>query len=296
MKAAGVRLVTADWVAERTGSDDFLLLDPRSPVRYLSGHIASAVSVPWTSLWDGEGNLRPAEELADRLGAAGLDDRRAPVVYDGVDGRHGAMLAWILVYLGRSDAHLMDVFFETWQAEGREVYYRRVEPVARGFRWRRVDAVRASREEVLRDGALRIDFRGADEFSGETDTEGRPGHIPGARHLAWQELGGGNGRLLAPAERLVGLLKARGIAEGGSAIAYCRSGPRAALGFLALRLAGRDVRLYDGSYADWVRSGLPVETGRGGPAGRDGRPGGNQPGIGPGARRAWRRTKPNYFR
>lgn len=260
MEAAGVQLVTPDWVAERTRSQDILLLDPRSAVRYMSGHIENAVNVPWTSLYDAGGALHSAGNLAKQFGAAGLDDRRAPVVYDGTDGRHGAMLAWILLFLGRGDVRLMNVFFETWKAEGREVFYRPVRPEGRQFLWQQNSAVRAERDDVLRDGAARIDFRGADEFSGAVDTEGRPGHIPGARHLAWQELSGANGHLLGPPERVAELARARGIAPGERVIAYCRSGPRAALGFLALRMAGWDVRLYDGSYADWVRSGLPVET------------------------------------
>jgi thiosulfate/3-mercaptopyruvate sulfurtransferase len=260
VEAADVRLVTADWVAERIASQDILLIDPRSAVRYMSGHLENAVSVPWMSLRDANGALLPAEELAKRLGDAGLEDRRAPVIYDGIDGRHGAMLAWILHYLGRGDVRLMDVFFETWKAEGREVFYRPVQPVARQFKWRENGAVRAQREDVLRDGCARIDFRGADEFSGAVDTEGPPGHIAGARLLPWQELTGENGYLLGPPGRVAELMAARGIAPGERVIAYCRSGPRAALGFLALRMAGWDVRLYDGSYVDWARSGLPVET------------------------------------
>jgi 3-mercaptopyruvate sulfurtransferase SseA len=42
-------------------------------------------------------------------------------------------------------------------------------------------------------------------------------------------------------------------------VAYCRSGPRAALGYLALTQTGYDARLFDGSFAQWARAGLPVE-------------------------------------
>ncbi|MEA2648655.1 MAG: hypothetical protein QOG61_1090, partial [Candidatus Binataceae bacterium] len=34
---------------------------------------------------------------------------------------------------------------------------------------------------------------------------------------------------------------------------------RAALGYLALKEAGFDVRLFDGSYAEWSGNGLPAE-------------------------------------
>jgi 3-mercaptopyruvate sulfurtransferase SseA len=43
-------------------------------------------------------------------------------------------------------------------------------------------------------------------------------------------------------------------------VAYCRIGPRAALGYLALSQLGIGVRLYDGSFAQWSRTALPVET------------------------------------
>jgi thiosulfate/3-mercaptopyruvate sulfurtransferase len=250
-------------VAERIDSNDLLLLDVRSPLRYLSGHLKNAVNAPWNGMRDSEGRLRAAGELAQWLGAAGLDNRRTPVVYDGADGRHGAMLAWVLLYLGRADVHFLNASFESWQAEGREVFYRPVQPTARPFAWTVNDAVRAQREDIARDGAVAIDFRTAEEFSGAVDTEGRPGHIPGARHLAWRELAGENGKLLAPEAQLVQLVKRLDLPAGGCAIAYCRTGPRAALGFLALLLAGCQVRLYDGSYADWVRCGLPVEAGAG---------------------------------
>ena len=57
-------------------------------------------------------------------------------------------------------------------------------------------------------------------------------------------------------ERLV----AAGIAEGEPVIAYCRSGIRAAVTWLALDQAGYTVSLYDGSYAEWMDSDQPVEA------------------------------------
>jgi thiosulfate/3-mercaptopyruvate sulfurtransferase len=65
--------------------------------------------------------------------------------------------------------------------------------------------------------------------------------------------------LLAPHEKLERMLADSGIVRGDKLIAYCRSGRRASLGYLALRELGYDVRLFDGSYAEWTRAGLPVE-------------------------------------
>ena len=54
-------------------------------------------------------------------------------------------------------------------------------------------------------------------------------------------------------------LKAAGIKRSDEVITYCRTGPRAAVGYLALQELGYDVRLFDGSYAQWSAGKLPVE-------------------------------------
>ena len=49
-----------------------------------------------------------------------------PVLYDQHDGRNAAMAAWVLEYLGRDDVHIMDILYESWKDQGREVLYRPV--------------------------------------------------------------------------------------------------------------------------------------------------------------------------
>jgi len=253
--------VTAQWVEEHLDSPDFLVLDPRSALRYMAGHAKNAVNVPVAKARGKDGYLLPAEQLADWLGAAGLDEQRAPVLVDDSDGRNAAMLAWILLYLGRSDVHLMETLWQKWVADGREVFYRPVAPVARRLQPRLRAELRATREQVQSaNGARLVDFRSRDEFTGKLDTDGRPGHIPGAVNIVWQELGGSDGMILATRERLAARFDAAGILSSDSVVAHCRSGIRAAVGFLALTQLGRRVALYDGSYAEWAKSGLPVET------------------------------------
>ena len=55
------------------------------------------------------------------------------------------------------------------------------------------------------------------------------------------------------------MLNDAGVARADKIIAYCRSGPRASLGYLALRELGYEVRLFDGSWAEWSAAGLPAE-------------------------------------
>lgn len=252
-------LVSADWVEERLGSPEVLVLDPRRPVPYLKGHLQNAVNLPAAKAMDPQGGLLPVERLEEWAGAAGLADGRTPVVYDASDGRNAALLAWILEYLGRTDVHFLDSFLERWVAEGREIFYRPVKTAPAMFSARVQGHVRAMLNDVRDAGWKLVDFRSPEEYSGQVDTDGRPGHIPGARHLDWRKLVGRNHQLLAPPEELERLLASTGIGLEDKVVAYCRTGVRAALGYFALQQLGRQVRLYDGSFQEWARSGLPVE-------------------------------------
>jgi thiosulfate/3-mercaptopyruvate sulfurtransferase len=116
-------------------------------------------------------------------------------------------------------------------------------------------------DELRRASDLKlIDFRSREEYTGQQDRDGKPGHIPGAVNLVWRDLVGPQQTILASPERIRQLVGATGVRPGDTVVAYCRLGMRAAVGYLALQQAGYDVRLYDRSYAEWARSGLPVES------------------------------------
>jgi thiosulfate/3-mercaptopyruvate sulfurtransferase len=253
------RLVSSEWVAERLESPEYLVIDPRSVLRYMSGHPKNAVNFPVAKQRDAEGRLVSAEELARRLGQVGLDAQRAPVIYDNADGRNAALLAWILAYLGRTDVHVMETFWEQWVKDGREVFYRPVQPTPRGFAATVRSELRATTTDVQKNAAKLVDLRTADEFSGKAEIDARPGRIPGAVNLSCDQIGA-NGKILSDPERLEEMFRSRGVTRGTNAIAYCRTGVRASLGFLALAQLGYNVALYDGSYAEWSGSDLPVEN------------------------------------
>jgi thiosulfate/3-mercaptopyruvate sulfurtransferase len=255
-------LVTAQWVEQQIDAPHVLLLDPRRPMRYLQGHLKQAVNLPVYKAFDADGKLLPDAELQGWIGAAGLDDRATPVIYDSFDGQNGAMLVWLLEYFGRADVHLLNIFYERWVADGLEVFYKPVAPVAKAFTARVNGRLRVTLDELRRDSDLKlIDFRSREEYTGEQDRDGKPGHIPGAVNIVWRTLNGPQQAVLAAQESIHALVDATGIQRGDQIVAYCRLGMRAALGYLALQLAGYDVRLYDRSYAEWARSGLPSVCG-----------------------------------
>ncbi len=262
-----VEFVSADWVESQLGSPDFLLVDPRGPMRYMQGHLRGAVNLPAVRLFGREGKLLSVYELAEFFGSVGVGNDTTVTMYDGGDGRNAALAAWALAYLGHTNVRIMDIFFETWAAQGREKLYRPVRPTANTLEPTLNPEVRATLEDVSRaldtdsnDGKVTLlDLRSQMEFNGLPDVDDRPGHIPGAVNLVWQELVDGNDSYLESPEVLKGKLEARQIGPDSPVIAYCRSGIRASVGYLALKQLGYDVRLYDGSYLEWMNEGMPVE-------------------------------------
>ena len=72
-------------------------------------------------------------------------------------------------------------------------------------------------------------------------------------------MAGAEGKLLIEPDLLHRRLADVGITPSEPVVAYCRSGVRASLAYLSMQQAGYNVRLYDGSYAEWMDSGQPVE-------------------------------------
>ena len=255
-----VSFVSADWVGERLGAAGFVVIDPRSAMRYLMGHLQLAVSVPYKKLSDTQGRLLPDSQLAEALGRMGLGDSDTPVIYDGHDGRNAAMLAWVLEYLGRDDVHIMDITFQRWVDDGRDIFYRPVEANSQSFSARPAPQLRAALDDVsANSGAKVLDLRSRDEFDGDDEIDERPGHVPGSLNIEWSELAGDDGQLLCTKDKARGLLEAAGVRPGDPIVAMCRSGVRASLGSLAWRRLGYDVRLYPESYLEYMASGLAVE-------------------------------------
>ena len=253
--------VSADWVQEHIGRPGYLLIDPRSAMRYLMGHLRGAVSVPLKKLQDEQARLLPPERMAEVFGAAGLGDDVVPVLYDGQDGRNAAMHSWVLEYMGRDDIHIMDLLYDHWKEGGRDVLYRPVAGESRSFNPQVRTGIRAYMDDAANPGSARLlDTRSVEEYRGEVEIDQRPGHIPGSIHLAWSELAGSEGRLLIEPSQVESALSSIGIGKDDPVIAYCHSGLRASLPYLAMKHAGYNVRLYDGSYAEWMISGNPVEN------------------------------------
>ena len=113
-----------DQVAAIIGSGDTQIVDARGAARFRaevpepraglrSGHMPGAGNVPFDSLLNPDGRMKPAPEIAAAFTAAGVDLRR-PIVTTCGSGVTASVLALALARLGRDDVAVYDGSWTEW--------------------------------------------------------------------------------------------------------------------------------------------------------------------------------------
>jgi len=211
---------------------------------YLAGH------VPGASFLDvdrdlagppgpaGRHPLPDAGAFARAAGRAGIGAGVFVVAYGSLGGAE--RLWWLLRHFGHDECGVLLGGVEAWGgplATGdEEIEARTFEP-----RVRAGDTIEAAELAVSLGEIVLVDARPAVRWRGEENPIDRvPGRIPGALSAPWSE----------PLPDL----------PAGDLVAYCGSGVTACVVLHRLWLAGREGRLYPGSWSEWEqRDDLPRE-------------------------------------
>jgi len=228
-------------IGNATGGTAVTLLDARGGSWLTRCSLANAVRIRWQDFAEcGTGRrgllLPDLHDIARRLAALGVRPERPTVVVgNGSDswGEEGRIV-WMLWYLGISNAEPMSE--AEWNRAGSTFLPVRGDGAAE---WAPVPDPTLRR--AVRDappGAMILDARGRDEYHGAARYgETRGGHVPGARHLAWDaHFDRKSGTYDSAA--LVGHLDALGVSRDSVIVCYCTGGVRSAYLTIRLRQAG----------------------------------------------------------
>jgi thiosulfate/3-mercaptopyruvate sulfurtransferase len=256
-------LVDGAWLSVHLGDPDLRVVDcrwrlgqPGAGERdWEAGHIPGAayldVDRDLTSEPGDRGRhpLPSTEDFQAAARRAGISAGTRIVTYDEAGDGGAARLWWLLRHHGHAAVAVLDGGLAAWRASGGPLRPgpEQIEPGDFVAQPHEDDIVTA---DGIVDGSFTLlDARAPARYAGlEEPIDPVAGHIPGARNTPFTELAPG-GRYLRESE----------LAEripDGELVAYCGSGVTACTVVLAAELAGRDARLYPGSWSEWCARGL----------------------------------------
>ncbi|NIV18155.1 MAG: sulfurtransferase [Woeseiaceae bacterium] len=246
----------------------FSLLDPAAGRRqYDESHIPGAVYADLERDLSGAAGpntgRHPLPDAADacrRIGALGIGNDTAVVVYDDAGGGIAGRAWWLLRWLGHENARLLDGGFAAWKHRGLAVETGPAEIVPRQFKGApRADLVLET-DEIALDGVTDapyrlVDAREAARFLGiEEPIDPVAGHIPGAWNMPFAENLDASKHWKAPGELSATFEKLLGLEREEEWAVMCGSGVTACHLVIAALTAGyREPRVYVGSWSEWIR-------------------------------------------
>ena len=269
-------IVTPSWVKQQREAlgERLVVLEVSWDVKkelkeYRAGHVPGAIHFDTDDFENGSPRwyLRPANELQNAIGRAGISPSSTVVVY-GKQLIAAARVWWVLLYAGVADVRFLNGGYEAWIRAGLAGEKTLNQPKAVPFRARVRSEYLATTGYVLQhylhNQVWLADVRSREEYRGEVsgysylDAAGR---IPGAIHAQnaddsaaiYQNRDG----TLRDVEQIRGLWQKVGLVNSNGTferevVFYCGTGWRSSLAFLYAWVTGVDrVRNYSDGWSGW---------------------------------------------
>jgi thiosulfate/3-mercaptopyruvate sulfurtransferase len=281
-------LVSSDWLAKELKNPKLVLFHVGEKPEYDAGHIPGArflelhdVSSPMTMDTTKLAlEMLPPDELRQQLQSLGISDDSRVIIYYGNDWvSPSTRVLLTLQYAGLGNrASILDGGMQEWKKGNRPLTTEVTAAPKPGKLTARptvpliVDAdfvkshIRTPGYTIV-DARNTVFYDGPIQDPGGTDAMGRPrekrvpGHVPGAVNIVFESVFDDTNHLL-PDARLREMFAQAGVKPNDTVIAYCHVGQQATAFLFAAEALGYDVKLYDGSFQDWKRRSLPVESSR----------------------------------
>lgn len=268
-------LVTPAWLSAHLLDPNVIVLHVGDEAAYNAGHIPGAryvslqqISAPPVGTPPLSLEMSPPDLLRTQLTALGISNDSHVVTYWPKDSVQSATRAmFTLFYAGLSNVSLLDGGMPAWVREGHELST--AAPSAKPGTLAPftptpliVDAAFVQ-AHASAPGYVVVDARDAAFFDGTSiggSTDHKvAGHIPGAHSVPFNQVVTSDFHL-KPVQELEAVFAKAGVKPGATVVAYCHIGQQATTTLLAARSLGHPVLLYDGSFEDWARRGLPVDN------------------------------------
>ena len=281
-------VVTSDWLATQLKNPKLVLFHIGEKSEYDAGHIPGArflqlqdISSPMTRDTTALAlEMLHTDQLRERLEQLGISDDSRIVVYFGNDWLSPSTRVLLtLQYAGLgAKASLLDGGMPEWKKGNRPITTDVPPPPKPGKLTARptqpivVDADFV-KSHIYTTGYTIVDARNTIFYDGPiqepsaTSSMGHPmpkvvpGHVPGAVNIVFETVFDDTGHLL-PETRLRELFTQAGVKPNDTVIGYCHVGQQATAMLFGAEALGYDVKLYDGSFQDWKRRDLPIESSR----------------------------------
>ena len=266
-------VVDGAWLAQHLHDSDLVLLQVGEQETYDHGHIPGARFADWMTLHAMGGpaglslEMPTADQLHDAFEQLGISDRSHVVIYASDEyWSPSTRVVLTLEYGGLSNIAYLDGGLKGWSDAGRPLSKDAPAP-------KRGTLAPLKLQPVLVDAAFVaahahtpgfavVDARDAAFYTGAKaggpPTARRNGHIPGALSAPFDQFASGDGQLKSPAD-MTALFAKAGVKPGDTVIGYCHVGQQATAMLFAAQTLGHHIVLYDGSFEDWAKRGLPVE-------------------------------------
>lgn len=236
--------------------ESYRLVDARPLEKWQAGHLPGAMPLYWEDLTatDAEGvayRRRPTDQLAERLGQLGIDEKTTLVVYGDADSSWGGegWLCWLLSELGHAgNISLLEGGVQAWQKTYPLVLdeLRPSSPAVYHVASHPELDISTAELLLIKDRVQLIDTRSFFEWL--------RGAIPGAVRINWTEFFTGRERIPISKHELMKLFEKNGIDPQKPVVYYCSGGIRSAYAWTVHQLAGLPTaRNYDGGMAAWQK-------------------------------------------
>lgn len=253
-------MASVEYAASLRENPDVRFVDLRSAEDYAASHIIEAVNADPTQFGYGTNALPDRGAVEGILRGWGVSDDTTIILYDESTTEAATWVFWVLETYGHNNLRIMNGGFLGWRAEERSLVLDVPQFSASNYSLSNADSDRFANADWVNDNRDRsnvvvLDARTPEEYQG---IEGG-GHIPGAVNITGS-LAYSSGEV-RDANEIIDLFDGDALDGASTVVVYDVDGTVGSMTYFALRVAGKNARLYLGGWSDWLGRGLSVATG-----------------------------------